>query len=240
MSEVFKPKVYKPAEENDDKISLIKNNIPAPIFRWILIGCTGCGKSNLIKNLLFNSGYEKYFDEIIIYSGSIDDCCEYLKLARKHHTMGKTQIRQVFNQEEFKDCVMGAREQDIARTGSTTTTLLVLDDQITNQLCKPTKLGIIDEIFVRGRHLKISVIIASQKYMSLNQNIRQLNLSALTVFNNTSQRDLDNIAKEHCNAIDEDSYKKLIVDNIDGQYSYITINKKTNTFYDSTFDEIGS
>ena len=39
---------------HDTKLKYIDQTLPKPAFRWIINGPTMCGKSTLIKNVIFN------------------------------------------------------------------------------------------------------------------------------------------------------------------------------------------
>ena len=224
-----KLEVYKDDDITDNKTKCIAKGLPQPVFRWVMIGSTGCGKTNLIKNVLFNDtwGYNQYFDEIYIFSGSADDCERYAKKTTESGMEDYVMVRQKFECDEVRELIAdmetgGDNDCDHKRI------LFVLDDQICNDVSKPCKPTVLDELFIRGRHIGISVIIASQKYMALNQNIRQLNNSHLTIFNNTSQRDLKTIAKEHCNSKNEDEFYDMLVESISKPYSFITLDRLGN------------
>jgi hypothetical protein len=234
----LKIKVYKPSVQPDDDLKLIDPKLPQPPFRLILIGPTMSGKSNLIKNYLFSKefGYSKYFDEFYIFSGSLDDCEEYEKLAVKARISRKCCIVQLYDDEKVKELsteiendATEARKKDEKQRK----VIFVFDDQICNNVCKPTTLNAIDELFIRGRHFNCSVIISAQTYMKLNQNTRDLNLSHLTIFAGTQPKDLTNIVKEHYN----EQVNRILPTKQWKQYEFVTIDKKTGDVLDNNFDK---
>ena len=80
--------VYKPDVPEDKKLTMIPEGLPKPCFRWLFISQSGAGKTNVIKNVIFNNKkngycYGKYFDELYIYVGTKDDYKEYQRLVQK-------------------------------------------------------------------------------------------------------------------------------------------------------------
>lgn len=212
----------------DKKLKLIDKALPKPPFRWCILGPTQAGKSTLIRNILFNVkfGYEKYFDEIYIFIGSLDDIIETQELIKRFKLTKKMKVEQKFDPDATSE-LFDSIEKDSIKPNPPKV-LMIFDDQICNSLCSSGKLGIIDQIFVRGRHANISCIISSQKYMSLNNNIRALNLSQLTIFSGTSSTDLDKVVEEHVGVYDEKSMLQTIKDRIEQRYNFVTIDNSKN------------
>ena len=231
-------KVYKPKNSDDKKLNLVADGWPQPSFRWLIVGSTGCGKSNLIKNILFtyNLGYSSYFDEIYVFSGSLDDCKEYNQLLKEHNLSRKMRVWQKFDNEQIKALI-----DDIERTEANkkekSRVLIVFDDQICNGMSHSNKPTVTDELFIRGRHIKLSVIISTQALKRVNQNIRQLNTSHLTVFFGTNTRDLATVADENSGKYDKDGLLALMMSGLKKRYDFVTIDK-TNTVYDKGFNEL--
>ena len=56
-------KIFSIQQPEDYKLKNIPEQLPKPVFRIVLIGHSGSGKSQFINNILFNNswGYNKYF-----------------------------------------------------------------------------------------------------------------------------------------------------------------------------------
>lgn len=67
--------IYDDAQRPDERLNLIAENVPKPPFSVILVGSSRCGKTTIFKNFLLNDeyGYNKYFDQIIMFMGNKQD-----------------------------------------------------------------------------------------------------------------------------------------------------------------------
>lgn len=212
----------------DKKLHLIPKNLPSPkngSFRWCLIGSSGSGKTSLIKNILFNKswGYNKYFDECYLFLGSEDDRKEFELLSKAYGMTDKLLITGDFNEDELNNIYNEIEKDNNNRTKDFSRVLMIFDDMITDRICKNGASGIINKIFIKGRHANISAIISSQKYHLLPNNIRLLNCSHLTVFSSTNSHDMKSIADEHSNMLSPDEMLKKMKENLKGRYDFITI-----------------
>ena len=225
----------------DKKLIHINKNLPSPPFRWILSGSSGAGKTTLIKNILMNKafGYGKYFSEIYCWLASLDDVEEMKLLVKAYRLDDKIVISNKFNNDELKDLI-----DDIEKTSlkekEKPRVLFILDDMITQEISKRNSMNVLDECFIRGRHIGagISLIIASQKYTALNQNMRMLNATAISVFSSTGSGDLEKIAEEWSGIYDKEQVMGVFKKYLRGKFDYITIdNKRDNTerFRDKEF-----
>jgi GTPase SAR1 family protein len=234
-------KIYTTNAAVDRKINLIKTGWPRPekgAFRWVLVGASGSGKSTLIKNVLFNLdlGYQHYFDEIFVFSGSMDDCEELETLVEARGLKEKIVIVQTFSNELVKDLF-----QTIERDPRHPRALIIADDQLANGISSRGTTNVIDELFQRGRHAGISVMISTQKYRSLNNNIRLLNVTNLTVFSSTNKVDIDAIADEHSGILDKKAMLAVMKNHLMGKYDFVTFDyneSPMNRLKDSNFKQI--
>lgn len=228
----------------DSRIRHIYEGLPLPVFRWILLGPSGSGKSTLIKNILFNRdlGYSRYFDEIYVWLGSLDDIEEMREIVSKSVNLkDKIRILNKFDNDDVQE-LFDNIEQDNVSLDKPQNVLFVFDDQVTNGISKISgKTNVLDTIFVRGRHANVSCIVSTQKYKLLNQNMRQLNATHLTVYYGTERTDLDGVASEHAGTLDSDDLLRLLKRTLTRRYDSITIDKKADAnkrFKDKEFDTI--
>jgi hypothetical protein len=235
-------KIYKPLKQTDIKARVIPKRLPQVPFRALLCGFSGSGKSNLIKNFLFNKawGYNSYFDSIIVICGSADDVGEYTRLAKttnvpiwweeknrfyktKHEKLiEKMVITQSADEADLKEII-----EELETNEPDNATLLILDDMVVDKLFRnKVKPNVVDEIYVRGRHIGkgLSVIVSTQKYMLMSQNIRYTNSTQLMLYFGMSSMDLDVIARE--NGYEYDALLALMNNLAPDKFMFMTINQK--------------
>jgi len=260
MSDIPSIKVYEPMKVEDEKRKMLNPRIPRPPFRCIMIGQTGSGKTNLIKNFLFTKGfYKDYFDQIYLWCGSMDDCEEYERL------MEDTKYK-VFNEKkgEFYKSKKGELEDKMSVSHGVDATdlhelfneletneeteddrfLWVFDDMIVNKLLQSKgRMNILDEAFVRGRHIGagLSLILSTQKYRQLSQNMRISNSSHLFIYHGISKLDLNAIANEASGILDDEEFKTLFKDNVKKKFQFLVIQLRESPekmFLNSKFEYI--
>lgn len=223
------------------------NTVNAKMFkmdkhlRYIICGMSGSGKSYLIKNLVLNRklGYKYFWDEIYLFIKSMDDQKEWEELIEEHLLQNKVKIIKDFNEKDvellFKDI-----ERDSNKEKSPPNIVFIFDDMALDKLTYPNKKTIIDQIYIRGRHSHISIIISTQVYKSLNKNTRSLNTNAITIFEGTKYSDLDAIAEEHSTIYPKSSILNMFQNHLKQKHDCISIDYTHDKvlFKDKNFDII--
>jgi len=98
---------------------------------------------------------------------------------------------------------------------------VIIDDFADNcQICRSNKS--LMELFVRGRHSQISVIVSSQKYALLSPTLR-CNQSQLIVFKIRNAQDLEMIIGELSALIDKKTMMEIYKKATDEQYSFLYV-----------------
>lgn len=214
-------------DKPDPKLKYVKKDLPSPekCLRYIICAATGGGKSNLIKNLVFNKAYyEKYWDDVYIWSGNYDEVVNYEHLAKENKMEDRVRVFDKYDDNALRD-LYEQIEQAQLESPTTFNTLFVFDDNITDSdFMHRNKMNMIDTCFVRGRHARIHVIIATQKMMALNRNVRALNCNTITLFHGVKEIDLEGISKEHTlPSKTPDETLQIIKEHIPNNYDFITI-----------------
>lgn len=225
-----------------NKLDVINKHLPRPdkALRWILLAPSGYGKSYLIKNILFNDdwGYKNFYDEIYCFIKSKDDVEEMRQLIIQNKMRKKVEIVQDFNNDDVKDLFEDI-ESDVEDGQTLNNVLFMFDDMVLSGISHSSKKSIIDEIFMRGRHANVSIIISSQRYKWLNQNMRVNNLNVLTLFYGTKSSELHAVAEEHSGMYEPDQLKKMFHQFLKQKYDFITIDYTAdNPFKDKNFHNI--
>ena len=234
--------VYDVKKACDTRLRYINKKLPQPPMRVITTGYSGSGKSNIIKNFIFNPkmGYCHYYDLIFIICGSLDDIDEYERWGKKskcvYKDKGKVKelkiqhklvIKDGISIDEFNELLSQLEHMEEFQDKRI---LFILDDMIVSNILKnTTTLSPIDTIFIRGRHITdygLSIIISTQKYNQLKQNIRIINSTQQILFHGLPTQQLNLIASELCGGFNENEFKNLYKKHTREKYSFIVVNLK--------------
>lgn len=236
-------KVFKTAKDKDYRKSFLNPNFLIPPFRIVIVGSTGSGKTNLIKNILFNKsfGFRDYFDNAFVFIGSGDDYREYKKLtnsltakeyndktkdyfkSKKIPLSDKYQIEQSTTEADLLDIYDELEQTDYNNESS----FFVFDDMITDKLLKNAyQMNVMDKLFVQGRHINASTIISTQKLKAIKTNLRYTNSSHLILFFGLSREDVAVVAKENSSFLSEQDIINIYRDNANKPYKFIIIYQK--------------
>lgn len=235
--------VYK-MKDKTDKFTVKKSPMFDLPMRLLMIGRTGCGKSNLLGNLLLRP--EMYRDDflpenIYIFSGS-------LKGDVKLHTIieqleiPESNLFDSFDEEvghiiyddiveKFNDAVEAKEKPEQS--------LIIFDDLgFTNLQNKATKNSILDRIFCNGRKYLISTITLNQKLTQLSTTARE-QCSGLVLYQCTN-KSLDLVEADFNYLDDKKQFRKMIRDNTESKHNYIVVNfsQSPNIYQNEDFESI--
>tara|TARA_R110000868_G_scaffold87171_1_gene244005 strand:- start:1122 stop:1871 length:750 start_codon:yes stop_codon:yes gene_type:complete len=202
-----------------------------PYFFLSIAAPRKSGKSYLVTSLLRN-GLMKDYDHIIIMCPTIefnDDYVEFEKLkdVTLISNVTKSIISElVLKQEECqRKTTLSKRKRDYKEDENEEicpNTLLILDDCIDTGVMNFK--GVIDQIAERGRHIKMSAIVISQRISAISRSVR-LNSDAFIIFSPFSIAELEQFvdqfvpklrrkeARIKIHTLFETQYNFLILDN---------------------------
>lgn len=236
----MKLEIFEPDVLPDKRLSIVNKDLPKPPFRWIITGPSGSGKSNLIKNIVFNF-YKKYFSEIYVFIMSKDDALEYERLTKSSRMKDKVSITTKIDFDDIQDLYEEIEDENAYKKKNKERVLMVFDDAVIDGISNNYKRNIIDRLFIAGRHANISTLISTQKYKMLNANMRMCNCNVLTVFNSNG-KELQQIAEEHNNLLNSNEMFEMLKDHLKKKYSFLTIDYTKseigNRFRDNEFNSI--
>lgn len=237
--------VYDNNNKRDKKRNYLCAELPQPSFRYVVLGGTGTGKTNVILNMLFNKkhcGYAKYFDEIYAWVGNPEDY-RFMANKVKQRNIKNIKLFRHYDPEELKnlwDEIQTDAEEELEEDKDPNRILMVFDDMILAGISDSHRRTTLDEIYIKGRHYGVSLLLSTQKYSMLNQNMRKDNVSHLSIFNPMNKEELSTIWKENIAAVDQKTFMDLFNKHANKRYSFITVDK-TNPdvpFRDKNFDPI--
>jgi hypothetical protein len=206
----------------------IPQHLPKPSanssFRLNIYAPSYSGKSYLINDMLTNPkyGYSKVYDaeRIFIMSPTFESDTSYEKLKKKMKDNPEN-ITDKFDEEMILE-ILDFQKQ-MKRQKKMRPVLLLVDDLVTSVNAKRQNEMI--NLYLRGRHWGISIILTSQKYKYVPSGIR-LNADCNIFFsNNMNKKELIDISEE----CPDDVFLKLANDlreNNYFQYDFIYQNVK--------------
>ena len=172
--------------------------IPDHLYRIIIIGGSGSGKTNTLINLI---NEENDIDKIYLYARDLSEL-KYEYLIKKHEDAG---IKHLNNPNAFIECsnTMDDVYENINDNNPIRKRkkLIVFDDMIADIMSNKKFQAIIKELLIRCRKLNISLVFITQSYFSVPKDVR-LNTTHYLIMMINNKRESQNIAINHSADID--------------------------------------
>ena len=178
--------------------------MPSDIFRMLICGGSGSGKSNLLYHMLMKPLV--FYDQVHLYAKNLEQ--------EKYQNMVK-----IFNEisQSVGYDVLVCSNNDIVPVENLMENeaqkIVIFDDYVCDKNQKP-----LIDYFIRGRHKNCSIIYISQSFYGTPKDIR-LNCSHFCVYEFPSIRERNMIASEL--GIDKDKYIKATKK----PYSFLYVDK---------------
>lgn len=208
--DIDKPKSYKH----------LNKFLPQPPFRCLISGPSGSGKSTLMANLFKNpDGYSKCFrpQDIFIFSATmgLDKKLDYIhtRESNKYNRFEPEVIQEIMKQQESLIKHYSARKAP---------QLLFIFEDLASENVFTNHSKLINRLAMSGRHLKISFIVLSQKYTSINTSIRR-NVDIVFLFEPSNYYELDQVVSENMDKKRKTRFFNLLLKLYEEPYSFIQI-----------------
>ena len=221
------------------------NNQLLPLsIRACIIGKSGCGKTNLLMNLLLDQFKgEDYLDynNLYIFSTTLFQPCYQALINGFENGLTKREIRECFLRQNFiieekenpKPIINVASSDslddipDPSSIDPDKKTLIIFDDLMLEKQNK------IEQYYTRGRHNNIDCFYISQNYIKLPKNTIRENANLFIIFPQ-DKLNLDYIYRDHCGEIDKPDFLEMISLIWKEKYNFLTIDK-TNDLNNGKF-----
>jgi len=226
---------YIPAKQQEYKIKQPNKMLPQLYFTFIIAGSRGSGKSQLIRNLLLRQEMMKGIfkpEHIFIFSPSLKVNGDYDDIKAKY--------KFDYYSDEIIARIMELQQAIIKKfkKRSAPPLLLIFDDCLDLKNCL-TWNSLLETIFIRGRHLNISIAIVTQHLNKVSRTMR-LNQDYVAFFKPTNTTELDNFVEQNFSKTDRKKvYNQISNIFANNPYSFILIDNKTkdeNMKYRVNFD----
>ena len=213
----------------------LPDNYPNPKnLKIVILGASMSGKTHYMNELM--KKYNGYYDCVFVFSPTAmyneEDKEKFNKL--KDHFNKSPEIIDDFTTEDIKelwDEIKNENEERKKKKMEKLRILFIFDDCITNKnLFNVHNSTVIDDLFVRGRHDKINIVVLSQIYKALSKCIRQANPSHLIILD-IGRKMIRDLCEEHCTSkITPIDLEKLICDNFENtKYEPIILDYTTQS-----------
>jgi ABC-type cobalamin transport system ATPase subunit len=205
------------------------NDLPLPVkdegFTWCLVAPRGAGKSTLTAAAL-----HKYIDEGVFAEKNIHIFCPTLDLnddykdfeeANQYSKVNPRDIQQLVDEAEKIIKVHGRKKMPQV--------LVVLDDCLAENGLITNKGTALEKLFVRGRHLQISVILISQQLHRINNTLRK-NTGRWTMFRPWDLDEVENFLKKLVLAKHRSTFLDRFMEVWEQPYQFVTIDFTTHNY----------
>lgn len=192
--------------------------LPEPPFLLTIVAPRKSGKTNLTVDLLTDKDkFAGKFDAIFIWSTTF-------------HLDGKWKNIQlppgsVFTQFAESDIDQLLTELERINKKQSLNVLFIFDDMVTEGIMSPRRMGSLESIAVRGRHVNASIIIITQQYMALSPPVRN-NTTNMVIFRIRNGDEFEKITRENREGLTVDAFKEMMDLATSEPYCFLHVNNQ--------------
>ena len=217
---------------DNDKEEFLNKHVLVPLwpFRLLICGSSGCGKTNLLMNLIYNY---LYYNKIYIYAKDLTES-KYQMLQDFFEEVNETMKDETG--EDFQVAIFSSSKDDIVNVDDLDKeyqNLIIFDDFVTE-----SDQHLIIDLFIRSRKKNCSLIYLTQSYFSTPKDIR-LQCNYFIFYYISNERELTEIQRDHCLDVDKETFKTYYNKATSESYSFFLIDKKSRELrFRKNFDVI--
>lgn len=189
-----------------------KHHFLLPDCHYILIGATGEGKTNLLCSMIIEW---LNYETCTIYTINPDQS-KYKNLKTYFDALETESGKSIFAIES-PDNVVPVEELD-----NDTHKIIVFDDIKLDR----KNMNIIREYFSLSRNKQCNCIYLAQSYYDIDKYIRR-NTKCFVLFGNLDNKDIRQIADDHCRGISREDFKSIYQEATDEPFSFMVLDKTT-------------
>ena len=192
--------------------------IPNHLYRILITGGSGSGKTNVLINLI-NEQHD--IDKIYLYAKDLSEP-KYKSLIKKYENAGIKYLNDLNAFIEYFNTMNDVYESiNDYNPNRKRKILIVFEDMIAGIMTNKEFKAIIKELFIRCRKLSISLVFITQSYFSVPKDVRLNSTHLIMKINN--KRELQNIAINHSADIDYQDFIKIYRECTKEPYNFLTI-----------------
>lgn len=171
------------SKNNKNNFERLYNFMPKQVFRLLICGCSGCGKTNTLLHMLLKPLI--YYDKLYLYAKNLEQS-KYQRLTENMEKIARKNKLPL-------DCIFESSNKEIIpvdQMDSDLQKVIIFDDYV----CEKNQNDLIN-YFIQGRHKNCCVIYLTQSYYKTPKDIR-LNCSHYIFFESPTKRESDMICTE--------------------------------------------
>lgn len=199
-----------------------------PPFSMIICASSGSGKTTLLRHMLTHTlgpGGSACIDNIFIMSDTADLSSDYDTFraipeykGRIFGSYDKDVIEEIYEKQKYLKTKYG--------TERTPHTLLVLDDVMDHLQGNKT---LVQKLFWKGRHVRLSVIILVQKLKGIST-VMRVNAKYVIFFRCGNSSELENLLNEYTGKNERKKIEGVLVEHFKAPWSWLFCDLKTQDF----------
>lgn len=186
-----------------------KDVLLRPPFTMQVLGRIGAGKTSLLWSMLSDL-YRRYWDEVVIWSGSMDSREHWLGLAPK--AQRRVAVVHDYDEESLSQYLRQLQLDQKERMDNGKQPLriaLIFDDMIGSGMSSRSKATALERLMLVCRHeYNATVIILSQALKALSPTMRANTL--YWAIYPVATVDADKVVAEHANHVHPDVFKRML------------------------------
>ena len=179
--------------------------IPDHPYRILIIGGSGSGKTNALLNLINN---QPDIDKIYLYAKDPYEA-KYQYLINKREKVGLDDFDDpkafIEYSNDMQDVYKNTDDYNLRKKRKV---LIVFDDMIADMINNNKLNPIVNEFFIIGRKLNISIVFITQSYFKVAKDVRS-NSTYFFIMKIPNKRELQQIALNHSSDIDFKDFRKI-------------------------------
>ena len=183
--------------------------IPDLMYRIVIVGGSGSGKTNALLNLINNQpDIDKIYIYIYIYAKDPYEA-KYQHLINKSEKVGQGHFNDPKAFIEYSNYMRDVYNSiEIYNPNKKRKVLIVFDDMTADMINNKNLNSVVTELFIRGRKLNIPIAFITQSYFKGPKDVR-LNSTSFFIMKIPNKRELQQIALHHSSDIDFKDFIKI-------------------------------
>lgn len=197
--------------------------VPKPNFRWLVVGSSGSGKTNLIRHMLTD---KKLLPSVFNIKKYVFVLCPTADMSNDFEFLPPENVFAEYNDTIVQE-IVDTQKRNIKQFGKSRTPhiLLILDDCLEYV----HRYSYINQIITKIRHFNISLIILAQKLRAIGSTIR-VNSDYITIFRTSNLSEIEAVLDEYVGKKYKSNLLSQVEEHFKQPYTFLHIDLKTNDY----------